>query len=623
MANLCSDRFSAYTGLVPAATASRYSGTAPLGVIFDPYGTVDADGVPITPLTVDPSVSNTFMDLLYIWDFDDPTSGNFGDGTYGSAGSGAYTSRNTYVGPIAAHVYKTAGTYNPTLTVYNGKVSKTITLDPIVVTAADVTFATPNTICVSNTGPSGDFTGAPADVQAAQKVYIAAGAGDYNTALTYLASGKRLLFRAGESWTMNASNNMSSAVTGSQVSKFGSGALPIVTVTGAYNIWSFRHAGISDIAIQDIEYVGSGAGITGSRFLQGQTLMTISKIAFVNVYAHDLGFGCNNEGDGAFREFVMQDCTLDDVTNGGVAACHFICRLMQFGILGNMLHDSTDGEHVLRLNYADTGSIYSNQLSNPDSVKHCLTIRTQDYLSTAEQETQIGANPVCKKVHAANNKIIAGIALTPISQQPTGFDDREGRYTNILYERNWLVAASGSTGMLNIATSHPGPTVIRNNITDLSNAGNRWNIVLGTMTDCGNTGSCVYNNSAFASAGGSAGIMVSVAEGAQQLTGALIKNNIGKINNNGGTEATVYAGAGTPSYTGASNTYGNSSDAQFIGTNPFSVASPDVPSEFALAAASYPIATGVEVPVYDDFFCARRGYGNTTRTIDRGAVKYA
>lgn len=75
------------------AAASRTGGVAPLGVFFN----ADVD-----------SLTQAFHLLEYTWDFGDPAGGTWAD-------SGA--SKNTDKGPVAAHVFETAGDYTVTLTV--------------------------------------------------------------------------------------------------------------------------------------------------------------------------------------------------------------------------------------------------------------------------------------------------------------------------------------------------------------------------------------------------------------------------------------------------------------------------------------------------------------------------
>ena len=162
-------------GITASLVAARSSGIAPLYVHFDATGTVS------------PQTARPFHEVRYTWDFGETTGpgiANWGKGAQ-------LTSRNTDEGPIAGHVFETAGTYTVTLTCRDGVNTKTATTT-ITVTAADAAteFLTTNTVCVST---SGNFTGAPAG---STNVTTS----DLATALANLTgSVKRILFRTGTS----------------------------------------------------------------------------------------------------------------------------------------------------------------------------------------------------------------------------------------------------------------------------------------------------------------------------------------------------------------------------------------------------------------------------------------
>ena len=65
-----------------------------------------------------PMAEEAFHSLHYSWDF-----GDSGSGTWNSNGR----SKNTDIGPIAVHVYDTAGTKTVTLTVTSGSETDTLT----------------------------------------------------------------------------------------------------------------------------------------------------------------------------------------------------------------------------------------------------------------------------------------------------------------------------------------------------------------------------------------------------------------------------------------------------------------------------------------------------------------
>lgn len=260
-------------------SVNRTSLKAGRGVIFNASATTDG------------STSDPFHDLLFIWNFDDPDSGTFTNGR-GSV------SKNAAYGPIVAHVYESAGTYNPTLRVYNGDRAYAGTVSAITVTdwANDS-----NTICVSNTGPAGDFTGAPSN---ATQTYIAAAADDFDTALALLASGKRLMFRAGESWSSAAAGVLSGTIASPDIDRFGAGADPIVTAATAHNVISITSAGVTDLRVANLDITG-----TGAKAIAIADSITVQQVTAFQLTIHDSGAPVLTVGGGVVDQLIMYECT--------------------------------------------------------------------------------------------------------------------------------------------------------------------------------------------------------------------------------------------------------------------------------------------------------------------------
>ncbi|MCB0339845.1 MAG: DUF4215 domain-containing protein, partial [Bdellovibrionales bacterium] len=147
---------------------TRTSGVAPLAVHFD---AADTTGTTNSP----------FRDLIYSWDFGDPNSG-----VWSTNGK----SRNSASGPVSGHLYNDPGTYKAKVSVvdqfgnYNEKEIE------ITVTDANSFFAGTKTTCIST---SANFSGCPSGSQTVTT-------SSFNTAMNYFDTGKRVLFRRGETF---------------------------------------------------------------------------------------------------------------------------------------------------------------------------------------------------------------------------------------------------------------------------------------------------------------------------------------------------------------------------------------------------------------------------------------
>lgn len=216
------------------ALASRAGGVAPLAVFFDATGTTHTDGG-----------IDEFHDLLYEWSFDDP-----GAGTWTVSGE----DKNAARGPLAAHVFDTAGTYTVTVVVTDASGdTDTDTVDgDIIVTDPDTVFSGGATICISN---DTDHTGCPSgateiDSQADSDIALA-------TNCNVDAASVRCLFKAGDSFTSSVGVSLYSTGPGI-VGSYGSGAKPTVTDTSG-NVITFG-SNTNDWRVMDLALTGPGTG---------------------------------------------------------------------------------------------------------------------------------------------------------------------------------------------------------------------------------------------------------------------------------------------------------------------------------------------------------------------------
>jgi len=170
------------------ASAVRDTGISPFLVFFDATGTTD---------TSINGKTTAFQDVAYSWDFGD--TGASGTDTWAYGANRGHNSRNTATGGVAAHLYVTPGVdsaYVVTVTAHAGTNTASCQFG---VTAHDPSrasgFAGTKTTCVSASGtPSPGGGGCPAGAAALST-------SSFNTALSSLGSGKRVLFKCGDTFT--------------------------------------------------------------------------------------------------------------------------------------------------------------------------------------------------------------------------------------------------------------------------------------------------------------------------------------------------------------------------------------------------------------------------------------
>src|SRR5882762_1809243 len=170
------------------ASTVRDTGISPLLVFFDATGTTD---------TSIGANRTAFEDVTYSWNFGD--TGASGTDTWAYGSNKGHNSRNSATGGVAAHLYVTPGVdtaYVVTVTAHNGTNTASCQLG---VTAHDPAgangFAGTKTTCVSASGtPVPGSGGCPAGAAVLNT-------SSFNTALAKLGSGKRVLFKCGDTFS--------------------------------------------------------------------------------------------------------------------------------------------------------------------------------------------------------------------------------------------------------------------------------------------------------------------------------------------------------------------------------------------------------------------------------------
>lgn len=467
--------------IIPAAATimSRSSGTAPLAVFFDATGTTD-DGT-----------SNPYHDLDYLWYFGDGNVSNF------SYGANTNLNRNRASEPMAAHVYETAGNYSWFLVVWDGS-SASIRTGSITVTAANTTFSTTNTICVST---SGNFTGAPSGSTQVT-------ASDFDaTLVTYLTSGKRVLFCGGETFTGSTHTTFTGATA--QVGSYGTGKAKINWTGTADNLGWLRVGSIaSDFRVTDIEFDGTGTS--------GQTFMSFQNTAWVNVlilnsYIHNVSNYLNGvdwAGSGGSGFYVINN-RFENPDPGSTTDMILVGSGSIVALIGNNLVQQNVGQQVVRLNAVNKYIVSNNTASGAATTKETIGIRSSD--------TETSTYGI-----VADNDITPGNGYVGI--YASGANTSLGSF-DIIYTRNYVHGSAGANSSA-IACSAERVT-IRNNVISVSDLDMSIGIALAG-TNSGNTlpskNTWVYNNTIYTSqvTGSFTGINVDTTAS----TGNIVTNNL-------------------------------------------------------------------------------------------------
>jgi hypothetical protein len=578
-----------------AASASRLSGTAPLYVHFDGTATAAAT------LTDYP-----FHELDYSWDFDDVGAGSW---TYG-----INTDKNKAYGPVAAHVFETAGTYTVTLSVTDGDQTSTNGDNPITIVVADpdTTFAGTATVCVSN---DTDWTGAPSGSNNVTS-------SDFDAMLVaHGGAGKRVLFKRDDTFSCSAQTTIS-GVGPYTVGAFGSGAKPIVQMTGGIvstNAVFARGSNSSNFRVMDLNFDGNGFPcriMSGNTATSDYLLLRLEATGMARLWAND---GYNG---GVYASYAaMVDCDTELYTGGQGNVAFFTNGCNGFAIMGCRVYDTTAIEHIARLQAWSKLVVTNNHFQRPSGdltgsfgKKSCLIVSCRANIVYSPGKSQYG---VVRDNIMLPDDGGAGITISGA--------DAAGQVEDLLVESNYV--ESTPTMTTGISIRKPLRCTIRNNFIkglDTITGVNvfMFQIVNGELEPSPVTDYVwIYNNSGYhAGTPTGAYILSQAADGG----GNNIGNNCFMYNN------VLYApnAATTPSDIIAYSPSGlahvittatNSTPSQIKNTSPlYANASGNfnVVTDFHLGALSYAKESGTAVPIIYDAERTLRG-----ATFDLGAYE--
>jgi len=613
--------------LIPART----TGVAPLSVFFDASGTTAG------------AITRPFHDLEYRWTFGDPAN----DATWATGAQPGVNSKNQATGPVAAHVFESPGTYTVSVSATDGT-NATSTTTTITVQDPNVVFSGTNTICVAaSTTPVAGSGGCPAGAISAQQASFPAAIS------SYADTGKRVLFKRGD--TFAAATGATITATGPGiVGAYGSGALPLIQMTGNTNVLGFSSSstpGFKDWRIMDLDMDGMGGSSTVGTGINdtggGLAQVTVLRVTYRNMnnaigFALDLINYLNNyfiaNGRPAEATHSIDQVTVVDskVVPGPATVYSAYDSGNRIAFMGNDFDNGGNGggSHITRWPFLNKAVISNNSFSRPGFTRLAIKLHAPYWNSTFNTFDPTATQPVIasnlsnysvyangdgytKYVVIADNKLTdAPITATSLGNpwsvelgpQDSGSDER---IRNVIVERNWWVASTNSQVALRISASE---ITARNNIFDFSNGSNSQTAIQVVKDGVVLTSDQVrlYNNSVYSSYVVPSGQFV-VIDLAAQVTNITARNNLAYAPN-AQDPAMFVNGCGA-----CLTQSNNSTDAQVKNTSPnFSTMPPVAPSDFRPATGSYTINGGTGVPVWSDFFRTIRPQHGV---VDIGAVE--
>jgi hypothetical protein len=334
--------------VMPVLSPNRTSGLAPLAVHFDAMATQwkghsDLDVV---------------RDLTYEWDFGDPQAGSWNHGVVRG-------SRNDdCCSPLAAHVFADPGKYTVTLTVRDG--SKGVAVVTTSIDVQDPAVAVPKTawLCISQ---GNDFTGCPTGAQ--HKTVSVANLPSATTQALEQDGYQVLLFRRGETWTLSGKAVSVSSKVKKEVlvRDFGNGALPKFVYQNAVDYVPMLDAGNAAAPVTFFQLAVDGGGDTAqTRAFQ---LGNFTHVRACSVTTTSVGAIAQDRNDSMLSENDFESL---GVKGKGIGVYETGSRM---ALLGNLVSDVTQGEHVVRLQIGIHSVVAHNDLLKPHDGKHALTIR--------------------------------------------------------------------------------------------------------------------------------------------------------------------------------------------------------------------------------------------------------
>jgi hypothetical protein len=575
-----------------------------LSVFFDASGTTAT------------STALPFHDLEYRWAFGDPAGSPVSGTTWNNGSRAGVSSRNSATGPVASHVYEMPGVYTVALSATDGTNTVSNSCAQIVVQDPETVFAGANTICFSG---SGNFTGCPAGATHSTT-------SNFVTAISFQATGRRLLFRRGETFTAASPARINSTGPGI-VGAFGTGTLPSVQMAGNNTILllsSNSTPGIKDWRVMDLDFDGLFK-IPANPVAAIEAEGGFNQFLALRLNIHDIWRGVsapisildyeNSDGNPAhsghtvFEEWAIVDSTMTAIPGCNSTANVCDWRIYLAGkrntIQGNSLDNNTNGgSHTIRSEYTAKGVFSNNTIARAGATQGALKLHAMRW-TQASVANPGAVGTYTEKVVISDNKLIGANNPWTFSIGPQNAV-RDERVKDIIVERNWFVAGPGTQVHIHLDSVD---STIRNNICDMSGAAyhqcvevTQWGVEPPPTNDR------VYNNTFYSSTSGDF-IGVNIAPVATNIT---VINNLGSAPMASGPTMTL--GTGASGFIQSNNLLNNTPSALFVS------ATPSTPADFTLKSLPNPARdTGLStVPIYSDFFLMSRTQNSV---IDIGAIQ--
>lgn len=583
-----------------SSSISRDSGVTPLSVFFDASGTTAA------------STMQPFHELEYRWDFGDPAGSPVSGTTWKTGSRALASSRNEATGPVSTHIYERPGTYYASLEVTDGSNTVTNSCTKIVVQDPDEVFAGTNTTCVGATAlPLQGVGGCPAGAATAQQPdFVAA-------ILSYAKTGKRVLFKSGDTFTAATTAGLRNTGPGI-VGKFGEGVLPVIQMTGnTYTLgFSSKYTPtFSDWRIMDLEFDGmSGAksvGMGTDGQSGGTAQVTILRMTFRN-FQTSIGFGqdllsyFNTVGTlGRHKHDLLAivDCTVIAGTNTVYGGYNAGSRI---AFMGNNFDNggNPSGSHITRWPYLNKAVISNNTLTRPGFTRLAIKLHGPTWVNG---ETPRAWTPYemgdgySQQVAISDNKFVdAGNPYTiMVGPQNTWSDER---VRDVILERNLHITTPTSQ----IAQHLSGSNITSRNNLFMGGGGNtQYAVGLAVYGhDPAGGNMWVYNNSMYSVHTAPSRQLAMVNIESTGLSNIVVKNNLMFAPN--ATNPLLYLDAGATNVV----TSNNSSNEQVKMHSPlFASIPPVLVTDWTPKTNSYAhgrVGSNLSVPVFSDFFRHKR-----------------